>query len=316
VDVLQVIKLAFMSVERRPSHELPSIPQLAALVAVIDEGGFDAAAYALRVSTSAISQRIRALETTMGHVLVVRSTPPRATTAGEAVLATARQVTALVDTLAPAAEAPARTLLPVAVGADALGTWLTDVIAESAGWDDVLLRVRVEDQDIGHQALARGDVLAALSSLPTAQTGCTATPLGRMRYVPVVSESLAARHLTPEGGLDLTTCPVVTFGAADELQHRVLRAWCEENDIEADPPAHMIGEQHGFLTGLRAGLGWGCVHELLLAQLPEVGDLVRIPGLPMLDVDLHWHRWAMELPALDRLSMAVEAAAERHLLPF
>ena len=63
----------------------------------------------------------------------------------------------------PAAEAPARTLLPVAVGADALGTWLTDVIAESAGWDDVLLRVRVEDQAIGHQALARGAVLAALS---------------------------------------------------------------------------------------------------------------------------------------------------------
>jgi len=297
-------------------RDVPSIPQLEALVAIIDEGGFDAAAHALRVSTSAISQRIRGLETTMGHVLIVRSTPPRATAAGEAVLATARQVTALVATLAPAAEAPARSLLPVAVGADALGTWLTDVIRESAQWDDVVMRIRVEDQDIGHQALARGDVLAALSSLPTAQTGCTATPLGRMRYVPVVSESLAARHLTDDGGLDLTTCPVLTFGAADELQHRVLRAWCEENGVEADPPAHMIGEQHGFLTGLRAGLGWGCVHELLLADLPDVGDLVRIPGLPRLDVDLHWHRWAMELPALDRLSTAVEEAAREHLIPF
>ena len=94
-----------MSLDRR---DVPSIPQLEALVAVIDEGGFDAAAHALRVSTSAISQRIRGLETTMGHVLIVRSTPPRATAAGEAVLATARQVTALVATLAPAAEAPAR----------------------------------------------------------------------------------------------------------------------------------------------------------------------------------------------------------------
>lgn len=296
--------------------DAPSLVQLAALVAVVDEGGFDAAGYALGVSTSAVSQRIRALESTMGHVLVARSTPPRVTSAGEAVLATARQVVALVGSLTPAAEAPSRSALPIAVGADALGTWLSGAIEEAADWDDVVLRVSVEDQDVGHQALARGDVLGALSSLPTAQTGCTATPLGKMRYVPVVSQKLAARHLDAAGHLDLTTCPVLTFGAADELQHRVLRAWCEEHDAEANPPTHMIGAQDGFVTGLRAGLGWGCIHELLLGALPDVGDLVRIPGLPMLDVDLHWHRWATELPVLDRFSTAVEAAAARALRPF
>lgn len=296
--------------------DAPSLVQLAALVAVVDEGGFDAAGYALGVSTSAVSQRIRALESTMGHVLVARSTPPRVTSAGEAVLATARQVVALVGSLTPAAEVPSRSALPIAVGADALGTWLSGAIEEAADWDDVVLRVSVEDQDVGHQALARGDVLGALSSLPTAQTGCTATPLGKMRYVPVVSQKLAARHLSAAGHLDLTTCPVLTFGAADELQHRVLRAWCEEHDAEANPPTHMIGAQDGFVTGLRAGLGWGCIHELLLGALPDVGDLVRIPGLPMLDVDLHWHRWATELPVLDRFSTAVEAAAARALRPF
>lgn len=296
--------------------DAPSLVQLAALVAVVDEGGFDAAGYALGVSTSAVSQRIRALESTMGHVLVARSTPPRVTSAGEAVLATARQVVALVGSLTPAAEVPSRSALPIAVGADALGTWLSGAIEEAADWDDVVLRVSVEDQDVGHQALARGDVLGALSSLPTAQTGCTATPLGKMRYVPVVSQKLAARHLDAAGHLGLTTCPVLTFGAADELQHRVLRAWCEEHDAEANPPTHMIGAQDGFVTGLRAGLGWGCIHELLLGALPDVGDLVRIPGLPMLDVDLHWHRWATELPVLDRFSTAVEAAAARALRPF
>lgn len=296
--------------------DAPSLVQLAALVAVVDEGGFDAAGYALGVSTSAVSQRIRALESTMGHVLVARSTPPRVTSAGEAVLATARQVVALVGSLTPAAEVPSRSALPIAVGADALGTWLSGAIEEAADWDDVVLRVSVEDQDVGHQALARGDVLGALSSLPTAQTGCTATPLGKMRYVPVVSQKLAARHLDAAGHLDLTTCPVLTFGAADELQHRVLRAWCEEHDAEANPPTHMIGAQDGFVTGLRAGLGWGCIHELLLGALPDVEDLVRIPGLPMLDVDLHWHRWATELPVLDRFSTAVEAAAARALRPF
>ena len=296
--------------------DAPSLVQLAALVAVVDEGGFDAAGYALGVSTSAVSQRIRALESTMGHVLVARSTPPRVTSAGEAVLATARQVVALVGSLTPAAEVPSRIRAADRRRCGCAGNLAVRSHRGGCGLGRRRPAGERRGPDVGHQALARGDVLGALSSLPTAQTGCTATPLGKMRYVPVVSQKLAARHLDAAGHLDLTTCPVLTFGAADELQHRVLRAWCEEHDAEANPPTHMIGAQDGFVTGLRAGLGWGCIHELLLGALPDVGDLVRIPGLPMLDVDLHWHRWATELPVLDRFSTAVEAAAARALRPF
>ena len=58
------------------------LSQLRALAAVVDEGSFDAAASALHLTPSAVSQRIKALEQSAGRVLVRRTKPTEATEAG------------------------------------------------------------------------------------------------------------------------------------------------------------------------------------------------------------------------------------------
>ncbi|NKY07016.1 LysR family transcriptional regulator, partial [Cellulomonas hominis] len=58
------------------------LPQLRALLAVVDEGSFEGAAVALHLTQSAVSQRIRALETAVGQVLVRRTRPAGVTEAG------------------------------------------------------------------------------------------------------------------------------------------------------------------------------------------------------------------------------------------
>ena len=68
----------------KPSFMHPD--QLAALEAVADTGAFEAAARRLAVSTSAVSQRIRALESALGRVLVRRGSPSTPTPDGEVVL--------------------------------------------------------------------------------------------------------------------------------------------------------------------------------------------------------------------------------------
>ena len=57
-------------------------PALAALAAVLRHGSFDAAARALSVTPSAISQRIKALEDRLGAPLVLRGTPCTGTATG------------------------------------------------------------------------------------------------------------------------------------------------------------------------------------------------------------------------------------------
>ena len=69
--------------------------QLEALLAAVSEGTFDAAARALHVTPSAISQRIKGLETRVGRVLLTRSKPVVPTPSGATLLRAARQIEAI-----------------------------------------------------------------------------------------------------------------------------------------------------------------------------------------------------------------------------
>jgi LysR family transcriptional regulator (chromosome initiation inhibitor) len=108
--------------------------QLAALVAVVDHGTFEAAARALHVTPSAVSQRVRALESAVGQVLVRRAAPCAATDAG-LVLVRLGRAQALLEAEARGLLQPqeaGRTELGVAVNADSLATWFRDVLTSVA----------------------------------------------------------------------------------------------------------------------------------------------------------------------------------------
>ena len=53
---------------------------LECLAAIVEEGGFERAAQRLSITQSAVSQRLRALESQVGTVLIVRSRPDRKST--------------------------------------------------------------------------------------------------------------------------------------------------------------------------------------------------------------------------------------------
>ena len=61
------------------------------LAALVDAGSFERAAQSLSITQSAVSQRLRALETQVGQLLVVRSRPLRLTEPGKVLLRFARQ---------------------------------------------------------------------------------------------------------------------------------------------------------------------------------------------------------------------------------
>lgn len=76
-----------------------TIRQLEVLVAVMEQGGFGAAADHLRMSQSAVSHALAALEQSTGAPLVLRSPEVTATSLGDAVLTHARSVLASVRSL-------------------------------------------------------------------------------------------------------------------------------------------------------------------------------------------------------------------------
>jgi len=68
---------------------------LESLAALAEAGSFERAAQLLSITQSAVSQRLRALETQVGQLLVVRSRPLRMTEPGKVLLRYARQLQAL-----------------------------------------------------------------------------------------------------------------------------------------------------------------------------------------------------------------------------
>jgi LysR family transcriptional regulator (chromosome initiation inhibitor) len=283
---------------------------LSALLAIVDTGTFEAAARALHVTPSAISQRIKSLESQLGRPVVQRTVPCLATEAGAVLVRMARQLAVLqADALAeldPADGGP--TELAVAVNADSLATWFPPVLATAAGWGDVTVRLHVEDQDHSAALLRSGEAIGAVTSDAVAVQGCAVRPLGSMRYVPMAVPAL--RDAFRRGrGIDWARMPVVRFNAKDDLQHDFLA----RRGVAADgPPMHTVPSSQGFLAAVVAGLGWGMVPAAQLGDVPA-GALVRLAGTERVDVPLYWQAWRLHSPRIDRLSDAVAEAARTGL---
>lgn len=308
---------------------------LQALRAAVDEGTFDAAARALSVTPSAVSQRIKALENSVGRVLVRRSKPIVPTESGRAVLRLARQIDALAadvtSELGADDESPSRPVgMPLAVNADSLATWLLPALAPLAA--DIAFDFQREDEAHTTELLRDGAVMAAVTAVATPVQGCSSTLLGAMRYRPMASEEFALRWFGLEdsqasgggsraasGRGSRTTsgaaaarfadAPVVVFDRRDELQHRFLRELPGGEGF--DPPRHTVPASAEFVEAVVSGYGWGMIPEL---QVPAEGLVDLAPGRGI-DVPLHWQQWQLRTRALDRVATAVIAGAADALRP-
>jgi LysR family transcriptional regulator, chromosome initiation inhibitor len=283
--------------------------QIDALVAIADHGSFDAAAQRLHITPSAVSQRIRALEAAAGQVLISRGTPCRPTPHGEGLVRLGRQTRLLYDEASQALGAATAVELPVAVNADSLGVWFSEVLAAIADWDGTAIRLHVEDEAYSHELLRSGAVLAAVTSAPAAVQGCRVQPLGSLRYVPAATPAFASRWRRAQSP-DWAAMPIVMFNGKDYLQHKVLR----RHGIEQSPVAHQVPANANFYEAIRAGLGWGCLPEPQARADLAAGSLVRLSA-DLIDVALYWQRWRLDSPRLTALSNAVRRAATSYLLP-
>jgi LysR family transcriptional regulator (chromosome initiation inhibitor) len=296
-------------------------PSLAALAAVVREGGFDRAAAALGVTPSAVSQRVRALEERVGVTLVVRGQPPVPTEAGAKLCAHVERVRLLEGELVGAlptlvgsgAGEDGPVTLRVAVNADSLGSWFLPAAARFAERTGTLLDFVLDDEEHTAERLRSGEVLAAVTADPAPVPGCRTRPLGALRYAATASPDFVRRHF--KGGVDaaaLARAPVLRFDRKDELQARWVR---ETFGAVLDAPTHWVPSTRGFLDASLAGLGWAMNPLPLVGAHLATGRLVELMPRRCLDVPLHWQHARLGARLLDALTREVTIEARRSLVP-
>ncbi|MEU8222917.1 LysR family transcriptional regulator ArgP [Kribbella sp. NPDC048915] len=286
--------------------------QLETFVAVVDGGSFDAAARRLQVTPSAVSQRIKALESRLGQVVVMRGKPARPTAAGAALLRLARQVALLErEAIAAVRGTVDAQRIPIAVNADSLNNWFLPAMLDLSRTHDARFQVHQEDEEHSAEYLRNGTVLAAVTADPRPVQGCRVVRLGKMRYLPLATPEYAERWLRgkslPEA---LVEAPMVVFNEKDVLQHRLVRKVTRR---KLDPPSHAIPASAPFHEAVRIGLGWGMIEDQVADAELAAGRLVEVAPGKYIDVPLYWQHWKLESDVLDALTAAVLRAAEAGL---
>jgi LysR family transcriptional regulator, chromosome initiation inhibitor len=329
---IDLVKIFLMQLDPKP---------LNAFAAVVETGSLAAAALQLRITLAAVSIRIKTLEAQLGQRLLVRGKTTTATRAGQQLLAHIRRTrlleAELADNFAATAVSGSRSRQPrwqslhVAVNADSLASWFLPGVKAALQKHHLLLQCVVDDQEHTLDALKNGDVIGCVTQWAQPLRGCTAQPLGIMRYrcwgSPEIAQRIAALQTKPQRASKrapqspvqphmpaLLQIPALCFNAKDRLQDQFIQELLGLQN--AAYPRHQVPAADAYLLALNQGLGWGMLADVQRqARMVSSQALVDLFPGHWIDVPLYWHHWQQESIQAMRLTQAVVAAARQHLLP-
>lgn len=287
---------------------------LQALEAIVSEGGFEKAASKLFITQSAVSRRIRNLESQLGEPVLIRTQPPKPTVKGKQLLNHLQQVLQLelelgVDAFGTHTAHNMPLTIRLATNADSLATWLPEALGLACDKPEQALRfdLVVEDQSVILNRMKSGEVMACISSEPKPVNGGKASFLGYLRYRAVASPDFVTRYKVTSLK-DLEKCPCLAFDEHDKLQHQFL---LDSANIE---PLyfHLCPSPEGFRQTIIHGLGFGLLPELQFGDAIATESLVFLDEDYALDLPLYWHYWQTEGPQLKALRKhAISVASKR-----
>ena len=293
---------------------------LECLAAIVEEGGFERAAQRLNITQSAVSQRLRVLESATGTVLVVRSRPIRPTPAGQLLIKHTKMQRLLradldrdLKELAPngAKSNSVDDRVSIAINADSIATWALPAL-NALAQDGVPLEIIADDQDFTQDWLREGQVLGCVTTLQQSLRGCRQEALGAMRYVAVASPSFAAAHCP--NGLNRSNfhqIPFIAFNRKDDLQAEFVSQALGLSGVTLRQT--FVPSSQGQLQAALAGWGATVIPELLAHEALAQGHLSNLAPKHVLSVDLFWHCWNLESALLNAISEALIQGARSAL---
>ena len=293
---------------------------LECLAAIVEEGGFEKAAKRLSITQSAVSQRLRTLETQAGTVLIVRGRPLKPTPAGRLLLKHTMQMRLLhtdlehdLRKLSPSTTGTTQTedRVSIAVNADSIATWALPAFAGLIK-SGLPLEIIVDDQDFTQEWLREGQVLGCVTTLKKALRGCKVVSLGAMDYVAVANREAVERYC-PDGFTQhsFRKMPFIAFNRKDDLQSEFISRTFRLKQVHLNQC--FVPSSEGQVRAVLDGWGASVVPELLVRPMLEDGRLTNLAPASALQVSLYWHCWNLDSAVLNSLTAAVIAEAGRSL---
>lgn len=274
---------------------------LLALKAVVEQGSFIKGAAAMEVTQSAISQRIKALESIVGGPVINRGPKISLTDAGEYLLNHLDQVFDLEQKLAEKIpqldlkQSPIR----IAVNADSLATWWFKNIAGLSKDLNIRFDIISADQDQALSKMANGEVIACLCSNEDSLSGARAIKAKTMNYRMYATQAFIDKHFSNSSfNKSVAEAPAVIYDRHDKLHDRYLAA----AGYNGAYPYHKVPSVEGIAQAIINGLGYGLLADEQAEALSTSSDLINIKNNFFIEVDLYWHYWRNSSGLLEKFS--------------
>ena len=298
---------------------------LECLAAIVEEGGFERAAVRLSITQSAVSQRLRSLEAQVGTVLIVRSRPLKATSAGQLLIKHTKQMRLLradlerdMKELAPQGHGGSGTReeerVAIAINADSIATWALDALGDLVR-EGLPLEIITDDQDFTQEWLRGGQVLGCVTTLKAALRGCKVVPLGAMNYVTVSAGSMPpSGQFDPKSGLtahNFRDVPFISFNRKDDLQSEFVAKAFGLKRVSLQQL--FVPSSQAQVRAVRESWGISVLPQLSVQPMIDSGELINLLPSFALPVQLYWHCWNLESVVLDNLTHALASSARQLL---
>jgi len=290
---------------------------LAMLAAIIRAGSFDGAAKMVGVTQSAISQRIKLLEDTVGSILIVRGRPCVPTETGLILFAHYEKIELLqAETIAQLkgeTQSDTPTQLRVSANYDSLATWFPFVIQQASDTLNLRLEILSDDQDFTEHLLRSGEVLAALSTAAGDIPGCRKVNLGAMEYTAIASPEFMDRHFSDGVTAEAVgRAPLIAFDHKDRLPQQ----WAETRfGYSPALNPHHVPSYEGHMVCALNSVGWAIMPLLTVAPFITQGKLVDLSPDMRLSIRLNWFFTRQSNAVLSGLSEIVQRQAREWLVP-
>lgn len=287
---------------------------LTALDAVLREQSFDKAAKRLHITQSAISQRIKLLETTHGQPLLIRSHPIKPTALGQKLLGHYQRVLQLESELSKQLKKEKqRQPLPVSVNADSLATWFVDALSPLLQQQQIELNLFVEDESRTWERFSNGEAVACITSKSKVMSGGESHFLGYMEYLCVATPSFIERYFSQ--GINqqsLQFSPAMTFDQHDDIHLQFL-----ENHFslhQGEYPCHTVRSSQAFVDLTLAHGAYSLNSRLHIEPYLKTGELINILPDKAVYVPLYWHCWQLSGELVSGLTQDIVAHCQQVLV--
>ncbi len=280
---------------------------LDALSAVMDQQSFEQAAKKLFVTQSAVSQRIKLLEESIGQPVIVRSHPITVTAAGEKLLSHYKMVQQLENDLVPdlMPDTPTRPIkVALAVNADSIATWFIDAIAPVLKSNLVELDLIVKNETKTIEKLRSGEAVGAVTNCSKPLPGYQSFELGTMEFILVASPDFKQRYFA--NGITKQTlrhAPGISYDPNDDMHVRFIY---QHFKIESrDYYCHSVRSSQAFVDLAIKGVAYCLIPTLQIKQQLASGELVNLcPDKTVIET-LYWHSWVLVRGINKKLSQQI-----------